>query len=101
MRERDALKREAARQARTDAEVAEEQRQAWRAKYARRGQRAVKAQIDAWLADPNVKDEFKIFLRQCVLPNDAYRVLTPKALEALHQLPYVRPVAENEVVPAE
>ncbi len=101
MRERDAAKREAEREARTDAEVAEQQRQAWRVKYARRGQKAVKTQIDEWLAAPEVADEFKVFLRAIVLPDDAYRAFTPKMMEALRELPIVRQIPVNEVVPVE
>lgn len=82
MRERDAMKRAAEREAReTDENALESQRQAWRIKYARRCSKAIKTQIDSWLVDPTVNEPFKAFLKTNVLPNDNYRCLTPKTLE--------------------
>jgi hypothetical protein len=101
MRERDAAKREAAREARmVDGEAAESQRAEWRLKYERRGQRAVKAQIDAWLASPDTTDAFKTFLRQSMLPEDAYRAFTPKMLDAIKCCAILRPVPPPENSPS-
>jgi hypothetical protein len=102
MRERDAAKREALRvAAETDAQVVEDLRQAWRAKYARRTHRSIKAQIDAWLADPDVKMEMKAFLTHCALPGEAYAEFGPQTMRALSGLAYVRQNPANEVVPME
>lgn len=102
MRERDAAKREALRAAAaTDAQVVEDLRQAWRAKYARRTHRSIKAQIDEWLADPDVKEEMKAFLRECALPGEAYVEFGPQTMRALRGLAIVRLNPVAEMVPME
>lgn len=94
MRERSAKQREEDRLIReADEAAAEEQRQNWRVKYAMKEQRAVKAQIDTWLSDETIVDEFKSFLRRFVLPEDAYRAFTPKMLKVLASLPIVMPAS--------
>lgn len=87
MRELDAERRTIAREAReTDGTALDAQRQAWRIKYARRGQKSVKARIDALLDDPCVSETFKAFLQFDLLLDDNYRFITLRTLNELASL---------------
>ena len=96
MRERNAKQREEERLIREmDEDAAEEQRQNWRVKYAMKEQRSVKKQIDAWLTNEGVVEEFKTFLRRVMLPENAYRNLTPKMIKVFESLPIYSPAAPS------
>jgi hypothetical protein len=88
MRERDALRREIKRELlATNPELLEEERERMRAKYHKRVASQVKRQIDDWMADKDVTECFKAFLRDCCLKDEKYKMLTLKTLRQLKDLP--------------
>jgi hypothetical protein len=87
MRERDAERRAKVKEAaKTDPAVAEKEREKMRVKYHKQTESKVKRTLTACLDDMTLSPVFKTFIRQVLLADDKYKLLTPASINLMKEV---------------
>lgn len=97
MRERDAERRAKVKEAaKTDPVVAEKEREKMRVKYHKQTESKVKRTLLAFLDDMTLSPIFKTYVRQVLLADDKYKLLTPASINLMKEVSTIHKDAPKE-----
>jgi len=97
MRERDAERRMKVKEAvKTDPAVAEREREKMRAKYHKQTESKVKRTLSLCLEDMTLSPVFKTFVRQVLLADEKYKLLTPASINLMKEVSTIHKDAPKE-----